>query len=83
MPSKTATGTLALQVGDANDNCPTLIDPVQKLCSYTEVVNITAEDEDGDPNSAPFTFSFVDETSMKKWRVEPLNGMDICLFFLY
>ena len=59
------------------------MDPVQKLCSYTEVVNITAEDEDGDPNSAPFTFSFVDETSMKKWRAEPLNGMDTCLFFLY
>ncbi|XP_062280149.1 desmoglein-2-like protein [Scomber scombrus] len=73
MPSKTATGTLALQVGDTNDNCPTLIDPIQKHCSYTEVVNIIAEDEDGDPNSAPLTFNFVDEKSMKKWRVEPLN----------
>ncbi|CAK6969738.1 desmoglein-2-like protein [Scomber scombrus] len=79
MPSKTATGTLALQVGDTNDNCPTLIDPIQKHCSYTEVVNIIAEDEDGDPNSAPFTFNFVDEKSMKKWRVEPLNGTSISL----
>lgn len=70
------TGTVALQVGDVNDNCPTLTNAVKYICSDTEVVDVTAVDEDGEPNSAPFSFSLVAEKSQGEWRVEPLNGMD-------
>ncbi len=75
MPPKTATGTVALQVGDANDNCPTLTNNVQYVCSDTEVINVTAVDEDGDPNSAPLSFSLITEESRKEWRIEPTNGV--------
>ncbi|XP_042272827.1 desmoglein-2-like [Thunnus maccoyii] len=79
IPSKTATGTIALQVGDVNDNCPTLTNRVQYICSDTEVVNITAKDEDGDPNSAPLAFSLVAEERRGEWRVEPLNDTSASL----
>lgn len=69
------TGTIALQVGDVNDNCPSLTNKVEYICSDTEVITVTAVDEDGDPNSAPFSFSLVAKDSLEEWRVEPLNGM--------
>lgn len=69
-----ATGTIALQVGDVNDNCPSLTNDVEHICSGTEVVSVTAVDEDGDPNAAPFTFSLVAEESRGEWKVEPANG---------
>lgn len=69
-----ATGTIALKVGDANDNCPSLVNRVEHVCTDTEVVNVTAVDEDGDPNSAPLNFSIVTKESRGEWRVEPLNG---------
>lgn len=68
------TGTIALEVGDVNDNCPSLANNVEYICSDTEVINVTGIDEDGDPNSAPFTFSLTEEESQGEWRVEPLNG---------
>lgn len=71
---KMATGTIALKVGDANDNCPSLVNRVEHVCTDTEVVNVTAVDEDGDPNSAPLNFSIVTKESRGEWRVEPLNG---------
>lgn len=73
-PPKIVTGTIALKVGDVNDNCPVLTHNVEYVCSDTEVINITAVDEDGEPNSAPFSFSLVPE-SQKEWSIEPLNGM--------
>lgn len=82
IPQKIVTGTIALQVGDINDNCPTLTNRVEYICSDTEVFNIIAEDEDGDPNSAPFTFSLVAEESTGEWKVEPLNGMDTLYFYI-
>lgn len=78
MPPKVITGTVALQVGDVNDNCPTLTSHVEYICSDTTVVNVTAVDEDGHPNAAPFNFSLVSDES--EWRVEPLNGMIQFLF---
>uniref|UniRef100_UPI003AABC8CE desmoglein-2.1-like n=1 Tax=Centroberyx gerrardi TaxID=166262 RepID=UPI003AABC8CE len=73
LPSKTATGTIALQVGDVNDNCPMLTSNLEYVCSDTKVVNITAEDEDGDPNGAPLLFSLVPEESRGEWKVEPIS----------
>ncbi|XP_037626194.1 desmoglein-2-like [Sebastes umbrosus] len=79
VPPKMVTGTIALQVGDVNDNCPTLTDHIEYICSDTEVVNVTAVDEDGDPNSAPLSFRLVAEESQGKWRVEPLNDTSASL----
>lgn len=74
MPSKTATGTIAIQVEDLNDHCPTLTSKVQTLCTEKQAVLVTAVDEDADPNGAPFTFNVVPETSNGKWVVEHFNG---------
>lgn len=73
-PGGMATGTIALQVGDANDNCPSLTSTVEYSCSGTEVFTVTAVDEDGDPNAAPFTFSLVEGESQGEWGIEPANG---------
>ncbi|KAM3876231.1 desmoglein-2.1-like [Diretmus argenteus] len=70
---KMTTGTIALQVGDVNDNCPKLTSSLEYICSDTEVVNITAEDEDGDPNGAPLLFSLAPEESRDKWEVESFS----------
>lgn len=75
MPSKTATGTIAIQVEDFNDHCPTLTSKVQTLCTDKQVVLVTAVDEDADPNGAPFTFNVVQDKTKGKWVVEHLNGM--------
>ncbi|XP_056132722.1 desmoglein-2.1-like [Lampris incognitus] len=79
VPSKTATGTIALQVGDVNDNCPELTSTVDYICTDTEVVNITAQDKDGDPNGAPFRFSLVPEGSGRDWEVKPLSDTSASL----
>lgn len=83
MPSQTATGTIALEVGDENDNCPTLTSHLEFVCSYTEKVNITAQDGDDDPNAAPFLFSLAPEVSQEDWKVEPLSGMNKSPVLLY
>ena len=79
---KMTTGTIALKVGDTNDNCPSLVNRLEHVCEDTEVVHVTAVDKDGDPNSAPLTFSIVTKESQGEWRVEPLNGelsLPICV----
>lgn len=78
MPSKTATGTIAIQVEDFNDHCPTLSSNVQTLCTDKDAVFVTAVDEDVPPNGAPFTFS-VPEDTKGKWTVEHFNGMCVQL----
>ncbi|KAF3835609.1 hypothetical protein F7725_028167 [Dissostichus mawsoni] len=78
-PPKMSTGTIALQVGDVNDNCPTLTKQKEHICSDTEILTVTAVDPDGDPNSAPFNFLVVSGKSQGEWRVEPLNGTSTSL----
>lgn len=73
-PSKTATGTIAIQVEDFNDHCPKLTTTTQTMCDGESVVYITAIDQDEFPNSAPFHFSVINEKSKGKWVVEHLNG---------
>ncbi|XP_019132311.2 desmoglein-2-like [Larimichthys crocea] len=81
VPPKIVTGTIALQVGDENDNCPSLTNNVRYTCSDTEVIYVTAVDEDGDPNSAPFSFSLLEKESQDEWRIEidPFNGTSALL----
>ncbi|XP_041791132.1 desmoglein-1-like [Chelmon rostratus] len=79
LPVKMVTGTIALQVGDVNDNCPSLTSNMKAVCSDTQIINVTAVDVDGDPNAAPFNFSIVTEKSQGEWRLEPLNDTSVSL----
>lgn len=74
LPSKTVTGTIAIQVSDANDHCPTLCTTSTKLCSDQRSVVITGCDEDVHPNSDPFTFRVIPEGTRGSWEVEVING---------
>lgn len=76
VPAKTATGTIALKVEDSNDQCPTLTSTYQQVCSDNKVVDVTAFDEDADPNGAPYEFVMVEEKSMGKWQMVTINGKD-------
>lgn len=80
-PRKTITGTVVITVEDINDNCPTLVNPVQNICDDQQYVNVTAEDLDGYPNSDPFTFVIVDKpTGMaKKWKVVHKESTSVLL----
>ncbi|KAM3866217.1 desmoglein-2-like protein [Diretmus argenteus] len=73
MPSKTATGTIAIQVEDFNDNCPKLTATTQTMCLEDNAVYVTAVDADEFPNSAPFDFRVIRENSKERWTVEHLN----------
>uniref|UniRef100_A0AAR2J712 Uncharacterized protein n=1 Tax=Pygocentrus nattereri TaxID=42514 RepID=A0AAR2J712_PYGNA len=70
MPSLTATGTIALEVEDVNDNCPTLLSTLQRVCSDVPEVNVTAVDADARPNGAPLQFLVIPEETTGKWNVK-------------
>ncbi|XP_035994117.1 desmoglein-2 [Fundulus heteroclitus] len=79
IPSKTATGTIAIQVEDFNNHCPTLTSTTQTVCFGDNVVYVTAEDNDGFPNSAPFTFEVIQGDSKEKWDLETFNKTTVLL----
>uniref|UniRef100_A0A673JU07 Desmoglein-2-like n=1 Tax=Sinocyclocheilus rhinocerous TaxID=307959 RepID=A0A673JU07_9TELE len=72
-PSKTATGTIAIQVKDFNDHCPVLSRQSQTLCYEDHVVYVTAVDKDQFPNGAPFGFKVDTISTKESWSIEPLN----------
>lgn len=74
MPTKTATGTIAIQVEDFNDHCPELTSKMVPMCSLEEVIYVTANDPDVKPNGAPFKFTIIPEGTEGKWSVEHFNG---------
>lgn len=74
MPAKTATGTIAIQVEDFNDNCPTLTSTIHSMCTTHDSVIVKAKDEDSFPNGPPFDFAIIPEDTQGKWQVEHLNG---------
>lgn len=74
MPAQTATGTVAIQVEDFNDHCPTLTTETETMCTPLDSVIVAAKDEDSFPNGPPFDFSVVTERTEGKWKVEHLNG---------
>ncbi|NXX62015.1 DSG2 protein, partial [Scopus umbretta] len=80
-PKKTVTGTVVIQVKDENDNCPVIVNPVQTVCSDAKLVDVTANDLDGYPNSDPFSFTVIDEPAgtAKKWIIASGNGTSIQL----
>ncbi|XP_059671491.1 desmoglein-2-like [Gavia stellata] len=80
-PKKTVTGTVMIQVKDENDNCPVIVNPVQTVCSDAKLVDVTANDLDGYPNSDPFSFTVIDEPegTAKKWIIASTNGTSMQL----
>ncbi|KAK5617770.1 hypothetical protein CRENBAI_000380 [Crenichthys baileyi] len=79
IPSKTATGTIAIQVEDFNEHCPRLISTTQTICFGDNVIYVTAEDRDTFPNSAPFDFTIIQSDSKEKWIMEPFNETTVLL----
>ncbi|KAK1896585.1 Desmoglein-2 [Dissostichus eleginoides] len=73
MPSKTATGTIAIQVLDSNDHCPTLTTTHSTQCTDETTVYVTAFDEDANPNGAAFTFRVIPDGTRGSWDVEVVN----------
>ncbi|KAL0966165.1 hypothetical protein UPYG_G00291810 [Umbra pygmaea] len=71
---KTATGTVAIQVEDFNDHCPTLTATSTTMCLGETAVYVNAVDSDSFPNGAPFTFKLTQESSQQKWNVEHVNA---------
>ncbi len=74
MPAKTATGTVAIQVEDFNDHCPTLTRNIKTMCTKDDNVIVNAKDEDVFPNGPPFHYKIIPEGTQGKWAVEHLNG---------
>ncbi|NXI99802.1 DSG2 protein, partial [Psophia crepitans] len=81
LPKRTITGTVVIQVKDENDNCPVIVNAVQTVCSDAELINVTASDLDGYPNSDPFSFTVIDEPegTAKQWIIASANGTSIQL----
>ncbi|KAF5892315.1 desmoglein-2-like, partial [Clarias magur] len=77
--SKTATGTLAIQVQDFNDHCPLLTHRVETLCYGSSVVYVTATDGDKYPNAEPFEFRVVTKDTKETWSVERINETTVIL----
>ncbi|XP_068046078.1 desmoglein-2 isoform X2 [Anomalospiza imberbis] len=80
-PRKTITGTVVIQVKDENDNCPVIVNPVRTVCSDAKLVDVTAHDLDGYPNSYPFSFTVIDEPegTAAKWIIASGNDTSIQL----
>ncbi|KAM8783994.1 desmoglein-2 [Rhynchonycteris naso] len=80
-PRKTITGTVLITVEDINDNCPTLVDPVQSICDDVQYVNVTAKDLDGYPNSDPFTFVIIDKPAgtAEQWKIVHKESTSVLL----
>ncbi|NXY81900.1 DSG2 protein, partial [Alcedo cyanopectus] len=78
---KTVTGTVVIRVEDENDNCPVIVNPVQTVCSDAKLIDVTAHDLDGYPNSDPFSFTVIDkpEGTAKNWIITSVNGTSIQL----
>ncbi|KAG9333827.1 hypothetical protein JZ751_010044 [Albula glossodonta] len=79
LPSKTATGTVVIQVEDENDHCPTLPSLSQEVCAYEDAVVVSAEDADPDPNGAPFEYLVIPDSTKLKWTVERINDTSVVL----
>ncbi|NXG76382.1 DSG2 protein, partial [Baryphthengus martii] len=80
-PEKTVTGTVVIEVKDENDNCPVIVNPMQTVCSDAKLIDVTASDLDGYPNSDPFSFAVIDEPegTAKEWIITSRNGTSIQL----
>ncbi|KAF5906424.1 cadherin-like protein 26, partial [Clarias magur] len=73
-PPQTGTGTLIIHLGDENDNVPRLMVDTVSMCLSDEktLTEISAEDPDLPPYSAPFQYELLEDDQIKgKWKIEP------------
>lgn len=79
-PPATGTGTLQIYLIDINDNSPALIPKESQICERTSRnvngINITAADDDTDPNAGPFVFELpsVPSSIRRNWTISRING---------
>ncbi|XP_066479957.1 desmoglein-2 [Tiliqua scincoides] len=75
-PSKTVTGTIAIQVENVNDHCPTVTPTTTRVCSDAQFIDFTIEDRDSHPNGGPFTVTVIDhpERMSDKWVISRIDG---------
>ncbi|XP_030611341.1 desmoglein-2-like [Archocentrus centrarchus] len=78
-PPKTATGTIAIQVEDFNDNCPILTSDNHTICTTENAVIVNADDKDSYQNGPPFKFEIILEGTEGKWRIEHLTNTSAIL----
>lgn len=82
-PVASGTGTLQIYLIDINDNSPALVPKESQICERTSKnvngVNITAADDDTDPNAGPFVFELPNfPTSIRRnWTISRISGEDI------
>ncbi|XP_069778672.1 desmocollin 2-like protein [Narcine bancroftii] len=78
IPARTGTGTVVINVNDVNDNKPVITNKDLYICENGDrhFVNISAEDYDMPPNSAPFKFSLDSDSPeiKKKWSIYKQMG---------
>lgn len=70
---RTATGTICIEVPDANDYCPVIHTERRSVCVDASSVRIYVSDHSF---GSPFTFCVVDETSdtANIWNIQSING---------
>ncbi|EHB15921.1 Desmoglein-4, partial [Heterocephalus glaber] len=69
---KTATGTICIEVPDANDYCPVVYSETNIICTNSPSVLIYVRDSS---YGAPFTFCVVDQPphTAQMWDIRPIN----------
>ncbi|XP_060679872.1 desmocollin-2-like [Hemiscyllium ocellatum] len=77
-PGRTGTGTVVINLDDVNDHIPLIHNNQLYICEngQRQFVNVSAEDSDIAPNSAPFTFLLPDEPPeiKNKWTITNQMG---------
>ncbi|GCC16536.1 hypothetical protein chiPu_0020331 [Chiloscyllium punctatum] len=75
---RTGTGTVVINLDDVNDHLPLIRNNQLYICEngQRQFVNVSAEDSDIAPNSAPFTFLLPDEPPeiKRKWTITNQMG---------
>ncbi|XP_078397253.1 desmocollin-3-like isoform X1 [Cetorhinus maximus] len=78
VPAKTGTGTVVINLDDVNDNIPIISNDHFYICEngFRQFVNVSAEDLDVTPNSAPFRFLLPDNPPdiKRKWSISKQMG---------
>ncbi|NP_955784.1 desmoglein-4 precursor [Rattus norvegicus] len=75
---RTATGTICIEVPDANDYCPVIYAESRSVCTHASSVRIYVNDHSF---GAPFTFCVVDESpdTADIWDIRSINGTSAIL----
>nr|XP_020009272.1 desmoglein-4 [Castor canadensis] len=75
---KTATGTICIEVPDANDYCPVIFSERRTICIDSPSVRIYVSDQSF---GSPFTFCIVEESSetTNVWDLRPINETSVIL----